>query len=103
MQLTAATQKPMPNPTLDQRKSVLVRNEEQASPRISDVDIMPAVGRALCQERVLAFIWIFQLRRNKKGTFAGLPPPCAPEDQPLAHKDTILRAARTVDRGTVNV
>ena len=64
---------------------------------------MSAVNRVLHQEGVPTHIRMFQLRRNDKGTLAGLSTPFAPIDQLLAHRNTILRAALTVDPTVIDI
>ena len=66
-------------------------------------DIVSAVNRALHQEDVPAHIWMFQLRRNVKGTFAGLSTSFTPIEQLLGARDTVIRAARTVDLSIVDI
>ena len=65
--------------------------------------LMSAVSMALYQEKVPTHIRIFQLRRNERGTPAGLSTPNAPAEQLLSYRDTILRAARTVDPAIVDI
>ena len=65
--------------------------------------LMMAVSMALYQEKVPTHIRIFQLRRNEKGTLAGLSTPNTPDEQLLNYRDTILRAARTVDPAIIDI
>ena len=58
---------------------------------------------ALYQEKVPTHVRIFQLRRNEKGTLAGLSTTNAPVEQLLNYRDTILRAARTVDPAIIDI
>ena len=65
--------------------------------------MMSVVSMALHQEGISTHIRIFQLRRNDKGTLAGRSTPFALVGQLLHYRDTILRAARTVDPAIVNI
>src|SRR6266576_460067 len=87
---------------MDQREFVFVRNSSQ--PRnYHEADLISAASRAMYQEGIPTHIRIFSLRRNSRGTLAGLSTPFAPVSQLLAYKDTILRSVRTVDPGIVNI
>lgn len=57
----------------------------------------------LYQEGVPSHIRIFQLRKNTRGTLAGLSTPFAPVEQLLLYKDTVIRAARTMDPTIVDI
>lgn len=97
-----ATQTPVQGLNLDQRKFIFVRDSTPVVP-FHETKLMSAVSMALYQEKVPTHIRIFQLRRNAKGTLVGLSTPFAPIEQLLAHRDTILRAARTVDPAIVDI
>ena len=90
---------------MDQRKFVFITDTQAGKPTREYVmaDIMSAVNRALHQEDVPTHIRMFQLRRNAKGTIAGLSTPFAPIEQLLGARDTVIRAARTVDLSIVDI
>ena len=94
--------KPVTGLNLDQRKFVFIR-ECTCRREYHTADIMSAVNRALHQEAVPTYIRMFQLRRNNKGTLAGLSTPFAPIDQLLAHRNSILRAALTIDPTVIDI
>ena len=87
---------------LDQRRFIFVRDSTLVIP-YHETKLMSAVSMALHQEGVSTHIRIFQLRRNDKGTLAGLSTPFAPIGQLLHYRDIILWAARTVDPAIVNI
>ena len=97
-----ATQTPVQGLNLDQRKFIFVWDSTPVVP-FHETKLMSAVSMALYQEKVPTHIRIFQLCRNAKGTLAGLSTPFAPIEQLLAYRDTILRAARTVDPAIVDI
>ena len=90
---------PVPGLSLDQRKFVLVTEGPPRRP-YHEVDI---ISRVLYQEGVPTNIRMFQLRRNARATLAGQSTPYAPVEQLLAFRDTIPRAARTVDPLIVDI
>ena len=97
--------KPVQGLNVDQRKFVLVTDPAagKATREFVMADIMSAVSRGLYQEGVPSHIRTFQLRKNTRGTLAGLPTPFAPVEQLLLYKDTIIRAARTIDPSIVDI
>lgn len=70
---------------------------------MNEAGIMSAVYRALYQEETPTHIRIFSLRRNEKGTLRGLITPFTPMEQLLLYRDTVLRAARKVGSGNVDI
>ena len=94
--------KPIQGVNIDQRRFVFVRNSTPVVP-YHETSLMSAVSMALYQLKVPTHIRICQLRRNEKGTLAGLPTPNALVDQLLNYRDTILRAARTVNPAIIDI
>ena len=93
--------RPVQGLNLDQRKFVFAR-EGPIPKRYAEADLISAVNRTLHQTGVPTHARIFQLRLNAKGTLAGLCTPFAPIEHLLEFRDTIIRAARTVDSGIHN-
>ena len=103
----AQAPKPVAGLDLDQRKFVLVTDPQASSLRDNKeyimADVMSAVNRALHQEGAPIYVRMYQLRKNARGTLAGLSTPSAPIEQLLLFRDTVIRAARTVEPAVVDI
>jgi len=68
-----------------------------------DHEIASAINRALTQPRAPAHIRIMNAKRNAKGAITAITHPNATAEMALQYRDIIITAARTVDKGVVDV
>lgn len=94
---------PQKNLTMEQRRFIFQRDGRPVPNRAFPTEIQSAINRALHQEGVPHFIRVLSLRRNDNKVLTGLTTPLASAEQFLAHKATIVRAARTFDAGITDV
>ena len=66
-------------------------------------DVMSAVNWALHQEGAPIHVRMYQLRKNARGTLAGLSTPLAPIKQLLLFRDTVICAAHTVEPAVIDI
>jgi len=68
-----------------------------------DQEIASAINRALFHQKAPAHIWIMNAKWNAKGTITAITHPNATAEMALQYRDVITTAARTVDKGVVDV
>ena len=82
---------------------ILRRDESVPLPNKMDQEIASAIKRALFHQLAAAHIWIMNARRNAKGTITAITHQNATAEMALRYCDLIITAARTVDKGVVDV
>jgi hypothetical protein len=82
---------------------ILRRHESVPLPRKIDDEIAPAVNRALFQQQALAHVQIMNARRNAKGILTAVTHQNATAEMALLYRDIIIKAARSVDKGIIDV
>ena len=68
-----------------------------------DQEIASVINRALFHQKAPAHIRIMNAKRNAKGAFIAITHPNATAEMAMQYQDIIITAARTVDRGVVDV
>ena len=68
-----------------------------------DEEIASAVNRAMFQPQAPAHVWIMNARRNAKGTMTAITHQNATVEIALLYRDVIIKAARSVDKGIIDV
>ena len=68
-----------------------------------DQEIASAINRALFHQKAPAHIRIMNAKRNAKGAITAITHPNATADIALQNRDIIINAARTVDKGVVDL
>jgi hypothetical protein len=72
-------------------------------PNKMDQEIVSAISRALFHQQAPAHIRIMNARRNAKGAITAIMHQNATAEMAMQYHDIIITAARTVDRGVVDV
>jgi len=72
-------------------------------PNKMDQEIASAINRALFHQQAPAHIRIMNARRNAKGAITAITHQNATAEMAMQFRDIIITAARTVDRGVVDV
>jgi len=85
------------------RRLISERDESIPAPRKMDEDIASAVNPALFQQQAPAHGQVMNARRNEKGTITAITNPNATEEMALLYRDIIIKAARSVDKGIINM
>jgi len=98
---------PGPAPTtgssMPDRRLILRRDETVPLPNKMDQEIASAINRALFHQQAPAHIRIMNARRNAKGAITAITHQNATAEMTMQYRDIIITAARTVDRGVVDV
>jgi hypothetical protein len=98
---------PGPAPTsssiMAHRRLLLKRDESIPLPRKMDEEIASTVNRALFQLQAPAHVRIRNARRNVKGTITAITHQNAMAEMALLYRDIIIMAARSVDKGIIDV
>jgi len=95
---------PTSAPSMADRRLILRRDESIPLPEKMDEEIASAVNRALCQQLALAHGRIMNARRNAKGTIiTAITHQNATAEIALRYRDMIIMAARSVDKGIIDV
>jgi len=68
-----------------------------------DQEIASAIRRALFHQKAPAHITILNAKRNPMGGITAITNPNATAEMALQYRDIIITAARTVDKGVVDV
>jgi len=68
-----------------------------------DQEITSAINRALFHQKAMAHIRIMNAKRNVKGAITAITHPNATAQMALQYRDIIITAARTADKGVVDV
>jgi hypothetical protein len=68
-----------------------------------DQDITTAINKALFHQKAPAHIRIINAKRNAKGAISAITHPNVTAEIAMRYRDIIMTAARTVDRGVVDV
>jgi len=85
------------------RPQILKRDESIPLPRKMDEEIASAVNRALFQPQAPAHVRIMNARRNEKATMTAITHQNATAEMALLYRDIIMKAARSVDKGIIDV
>jgi hypothetical protein len=85
------------------RRLILSRDESVPLPNKMDQDIASAINRALSHQQAPAHIRIMNARRNAKGVITAITHQNATAEMVMQSRDIMIMAARTVDRGVVDV
>jgi hypothetical protein len=72
-------------------------------PNTMDQEIVSAINRALFHQQAPAHIRIMNARRNAKCVITAITHQNATAEMTMEYRDIIITAARTVDRGVVDV
>jgi len=98
---------PAPAPTtalsLADRRIILWRDTNVQLPNKMDQEIASGINRALCHQEAPAHIRIMNARRNAKGAITAITLQNATAEIAMQYRDIIITAARTVDKGVVDV
>jgi len=98
---------PGPAPTtgssMADRRLILRRDETVPLPNKMDQEIGSGINRALFHQQAPAHIRIMNARRNVKGPITAITHQNATAEMAMQYRDIIITAARTVDRGVVDV
>jgi len=98
---------PGPAPTagssMAERRLMLRRDETVPLSNKMDQEIASAINRALLHQKAPAHIRIMNTKRNAKGAITAITHPNATAEMAMQYCDIIITAARTVDRGVVDV
>lgn len=97
--------RPEPSKESEARATPLHLHENNKAPKSKylTANIQSAVNRAMYQEKIPHFVKIQDIRRNDQETITGVTTPTASAKMLMNYKDTVIRAARTVDAGIVRV
>jgi hypothetical protein len=68
-----------------------------------DQEIASAINRALFHQKAPAHIRIMNTKRNAKGAITAITHPNSTAEMALHYRDIIITAARTVDKGVMDV
>jgi len=105
--VTKTISDPDPAPTtgsrVADRRLTLRRDESVPLSNKMDEDIASAINRALSQQQAPAHIQIMNARRNAKGATTAVRQQNATAEMALLYRDVIIRAARSVDRGIIDM
>jgi hypothetical protein len=85
------------------RQLVLRRDESIPQPNKMDEGIALAVNRALFQQEAPAHVRIMNARRNGRGSIPTITHQNATAEMALLYRDITIKAARSVDKGIINV
>jgi hypothetical protein len=88
---------------MEKRRILLVRNQSTPATTKKDADIQSAINRALFQNSVPYWIRLRDIHRNERGTITGTTTEFCTAEMLLQYRDTVIIAARTVDKGIVDV
>jgi hypothetical protein len=98
---------PVPAPTssssMVDRQLISRRDESIPLPRKMDEEIASEVNRALVQQQAPADVRIMNAKRNAKGTITAITNQNATAEMALLYRDIIIKAARLVDKGIIDV
>jgi hypothetical protein len=86
-----------------ERRLILRRDESVPLSNKMDQEIASAINRALFHQKAPAHIRIMNAKRNAKGAITAITHPNATAEMALQYRDIIITAARTVDKGVVDV
>jgi len=94
---------PTAGSSMAERRLILRRNESVPHSNNMDQEIASAISRALFHQKAPAHIRIMNAERNAKGAITAITHPNATAEMALQYRDIIITAARTVDKGVVDV
>jgi hypothetical protein len=86
-----------------ERRLILRRDESVPLSNKMDQEIASAINRALFHQKAPAHVRIMNAKRNAKGAITAITHPNATAEMAMQYRDIIITAARTVDRGVVDV
>jgi hypothetical protein len=93
----------MTGSSLVDRRIIPRTDEKVPLPNTMDKEIASAINRALFHQQALAHIRIMNIRRNAKGAFTAITHQNATAVMALQYRDMIIMAARTVDKGVIDL
>ena len=85
------------------RRLILRRDESVPLPNKMDQEIASVINRALFHQQTVAHIRIMNARTNAKGAITAINHQNATAVMAMQYRDIIITAAKTVDRGVVDV
>jgi len=98
---------PGPSPTagasMAERRLILWREEGVPPPNKIDQDIASAINRALFHQKSPAHIRIMNAKRNARGRITSITQENALVGRELFYRDIIITAARTFDKGVIDI
>jgi hypothetical protein len=86
-----------------ERRLILRRDEGVPRPNKMDQEIVSAINRVLFHQKAPAHIRIMNAKRNARGTITAITHQNATAAMALIYRDVIITAARTVDKGVIDV
>jgi len=89
--------------SLTNRLIILRRDEKVPLPNKMDQEIVLAINRPLFHQQAPAHIRIMNARRNYNGAITAITHQNATAEMALHYRDIIITAARTVDKGVIDV
>jgi len=93
----------MAGSSMAQRRLILRRDESVPLSNKMDQEIVSAIKRALFHQKAPAHVRIMNAKRNAKGAITAITHPNETAEMALPYRDIIITAARTVDKGVVDV
>ena len=94
---------PTAGSSMAERRLILRRDESVPLFNRMDQEIASAINRALFHQKAPAHIRIMNAKRNAKGAITAITHPNATAEMALQYRDIIITAARTVNKGVVDV
>jgi len=94
---------PTAGSSMAERRLILRTDESVPLSNKMDQEIASAINRALFHQKAPAQIRIMSAKRNAKGAITPITHPNATAEMALQYRDIIITAARTVDKGVVDV
>jgi hypothetical protein len=94
---------PMTGSSMADRRFILWRDKSVPLPNKMDQEIASAINRALFHQQAPAHIRIMKARRNAKGAIMAIRHQNTTAEMAMRYREVIVTAARTVDRGVVDV
>jgi hypothetical protein len=86
-----------------ERRLILRRDKRVPPPNKMDKEIASAINRALFHQKAPAHIRIMNARSNAKGAITAITHQNATAEMALRYSNIIITAARTIDKGVVDV
>jgi len=86
-----------------ERRLILKRDESIPLSNKMDQEVASAMSRVLFHQQAPAHIRIMNAKMNAKGAITAIAHPNATAEMASPYRDSILTAARMVDKGFVNI
>jgi outer membrane biosynthesis protein TonB len=94
---------PTARSSMAERRLILRRDQSVPLSNKMDQEIASAINRALFHQKAPAHIRIMNAKRNARGAITAITHPNATAWMAVHYRDIIITAARTVDKGVVDV